>query len=193
MQEEIFSAEEGLQVIRSMINKTKENMGDNSIYFLMWGWLVLIACLLQYFLLVIIKYRYHYLAWSIIIVGIVFSILYTAKQKKQATVKTYIGDSMSILWTGMSFSFMAIAFIFAATGWEHAYPIYILLYATGTFVSGGFIKFRPLQVGGAACWILAIAAAYASYQNQILLTAASILVSYIIPGYLLKNKYRKTN
>ena len=188
MEEENFSPQDSLLVIQSMISKTKADLGDNSIYFLLWGWLVFIACLLQYFLLVIIKSHYHYYAWLVIIPGIVFSTVYSVKQKRQIKVKTYVGDSMSTLWKGMSISFLALVFIAPNIGWQHAFPIYILFYATGTFISGGILQFKPLQIGGTICWLLAIAATFVSYQNQILLSAVAIFASYLVPGYMLKSK-----
>lgn len=97
MEEELFSPKDSLLIVQSMINKTKAQLSDNSIYFLLWGWIVFIGCLLQYFLLVFIKSSYHYYAWLIIIPGILFSILYGIKDKKKATVKTYVGDSMGLL------------------------------------------------------------------------------------------------
>src|SRR6478672_10513030 len=107
MKEDQFSPQESLMLIQSMIDKTKEEISGNSIYFLLWGWLVFIGCLLQYFLLVIIKSPRHYLAWLIIIVGVIFSVGYTIKSKQRRKVKTYVGDSMARLWTGMSISFLA--------------------------------------------------------------------------------------
>ncbi|MBC7889170.1 MAG: hypothetical protein H7Z13_14940 [Ferruginibacter sp.] len=188
MEEENFSPRDSLQVIQSMIDKTKAELSENSIYFLLWGWLVFTGCLLQYFLLVIIKTPYHFLAWLVIIPGILFSIFYSIKYKHERRVKTYISDSMSKLWTGMSISFMALCFILTNIGWQHAFPIYILFYATGTFISGGILQFKPLQLGGIICWVLAVASTFVNYQNQILFTAAAILVSYLVPGYLLKKK-----
>lgn len=88
----------------------------------------------------------------------------------------------------MSISFMALVFILLNIGWQHAFPVYILFYATGTFISGGILHFKPLQVGGIICWILAVASTFVSYQNQILFTAAAILASYLIPGYSLKKR-----
>ena len=76
-------------------------------------------------------------------------------------------------------------------GWQYSFPFYILMYAIGTFVSGGILKFKPLQWGGTACWVLAVIATYVTYESQILLTAAAILVSYLIPGYLLRSKFNK--
>ena len=190
MEEENFSPQQSLQVIQSMIDKTREELSGNSIYFLVWGWLVFIGCLLQYFLLVIIKTRFHYLAWLVVIVGIVFSIVHSVKYRQKRRVKTYISDSMGRLWTGLSISFMALWFILSSIGWEHAFPIYILFYATGTFISGGLLQFKPLQVGGIICWVLAVLATFVNFQNQILFSTAAILASYLVPGNLLKNKMR---
>ncbi len=187
-----FSPQDSLQVIQSMIDKTKTEIGENSIYFLLWGWLVFIGCLLQYYLLVIVKTPQHYLAWTIVLVGVFFSVMYSVKHRQKKKVVTYVGESMGVLWTGMSVSFLTLCFILSRIGWQYAFPIYILMYATGTFISGGILKFKPLQVGGIICWILAVAATFASYQNQILLTAAAILASYLVPGYLLKKKGKPT-
>ena len=188
MEEENFSPQDSLLVIQSMISKTKADLSGNSIYFLLWGWLVFIACILQYALLVIIKSPYHYYAWLVIIPGVVLSTAYSIKHKRQIKVKTYVGDSMATLWKGMSISFLVLVFIAPNIGWQHAFPIYILFYATGTFISGGILQFKPLQIGGSICWLLAIAATFVTYQNQILLSAAAIFVSYLVPGYMLKNK-----
>ena len=191
MDKENLSAQESLLVIQTMIAKTKTQLGDNSIYFLLWGWLVFIGCLLQYFLMVVVEYPHHYYAWFIMLIGVVFSIVYSIRYKRQQKVKTYVSDSMGILWTGMSISFLALCFILSQVGWNYAFPIYILFYATGTYISGGILQFKPLQWGGMACWILAVGASFVSYQNQILFSAAAILVSYLIPGYLLRSKSAK--
>jgi hypothetical protein len=191
MQQEDFSPQDSLRLIQSMIAKTKEGISDRSFYFLMWGWLTVIACLLQYYLLVVIKYERHYLAWLILLIGVIISIIYGIQQKKKERIKTYLNESMAALWMGIGISFMPLSIVLAKIGWQYAFPFYILLYGIGTFCSGGIIKFKPLQWGGIACFGLAIAAAYASYQAQILLTAAAIIVSYLIPGYLLKYKFQK--
>lgn len=188
MEKEDFSPQESLGLIQSMIDKTRADLSANSIYFLLWGWLVFIGCLLQYFLLVVVQTPRHYLAWLVIIIGVAFSVVHSIRHVQKQKVKTYVGESMSILWSGMSISFFSLCFILPNIGWQHAFPIYILFYATGTFISGGILQFKPLQIGGSICWVLAVAATFVSYQNQILLSALAILVSYLIPGYLLKRK-----
>jgi hypothetical protein len=48
-----------------------------------------------------------------------------------------------------------------------------------------------MRIGGAACLFLVALAPYLEYTLQILITAFAILISYIIPGHLLRNQYRK--
>jgi len=45
--------------------------------------------------------------------------------------------------------------------------------------------------GGVICWGLAILSTFTTYDTNILICATAILVSYIIPGYLLRNQHRK--
>jgi membrane protein implicated in regulation of membrane protease activity len=70
-------------------------------------------------------------------------------------------------------------------GPEGAYPIIMFLYGLGTFVSGGILKFRPLVWGAVGAWATGIAALFVTFQHQLILLAISVLVSYLIPGYLL--------
>ena len=74
MAEEKFSPEESIRLIQSMIHKTKQDISDKSIYFLVWGWITLIACTGQFILKHILHSENHYQVWWITLVGIAFSI-----------------------------------------------------------------------------------------------------------------------
>ncbi len=186
MSEENFSPEDSLELIRGMIEKTKENISENSIFFLLWGWLSLIGFLGQFILKHIVQYDKHYRVWWIMVVGFVLSMYYGAKQGRKRKVKTFVGESMGYLWTGMAITFFILAIILSAMGWGNTiFPFYIMLYGLGTFVSGCFLKFKPLIIGGIIAWVLAIVGAFLPYDYQILAGAAAILFSYIIPGHLL--------
>lgn len=189
MQEEKFSPEESLRLIQSMISKTKQDMSDNSIYFLVWGWLTFIACTGQFVLKHIYKYEKHYIVWAVIIIGILFSIYQGRKDEKTMKAKTYVDESIKHLWAGMAISFFVLGMILTKLGWGTSiFPFYIMLYGLGTFVSGSIIQFRPLIFGGLIASALAIGATFASYDYQMLFGAAAILISYIIPAYLLRFK-----
>jgi hypothetical protein len=184
--EENFSPQESLQLIQSMIDRTKANIGESRFYFLLWGWIAFIGVMGQFILKVMIHYPYHYRIWVITLVGIIWSMLYTRSRHKKVRARTYIGDSMRYLWTGMGISFFVLCFIISQSrvGWEYSYPLFILLYGLGTYVSGRILQFKPLVIGGIFNWILAIASTFFDFDYQMLFSAAAILTSYIIPGYL---------
>jgi hypothetical protein len=186
---ENFSPEQSLRLIQAMIDKTKQDISGKAHYFLVWGWITFIACVGQFVLKHIVHYEKHYQVWFIIIVGIVYSIYMGIKEDRAERVKTHIGDSMKYLWTGMAITYMVLSVVLTKIGWEtNVYPFFIILYALGTFVSGNILKFKPLIIGGILAWGLAIVAVFLEYDYQMLAAAGAILVSYIIPAYLLPGK-----
>lgn len=188
--EENFSPQESLQLIQSMIAKTRANLGANRFYFLLWGWVTFIAILVQFFLKVVLHYGHHYVVWLVVVPAVIITILYSARKKRQRIVNTYIGESMSYLWTGIGISFFILSFIIsnAKEGWMNAYPFFILFYGLGTFVSGRILRFNPLLIGGIFNWLLALVCVFVNFDYQLLIAAAAIFTSYIIPGHLLANK-----
>ena len=191
MQEGNFSPQDSLKVIQSMLEKTREDFSRDDIYFLVWGWITFIACIGQFVLKNLMNYPKHYQVWWIIVIGMAFTIYYSIKKKKTSRVKTYISESMKWLWIGMGISYWVLSMILSKTGWGNTvFPFFILLYGLGTFVSGCFIQFRPLVIGGICAWAIAVGSVFLDYDYQILAAAAAILFSYIIPAYMLRSKIK---
>ncbi len=194
MTEEKFSPQESIHLIQAMISKTKQKMSDDSIYYLVWGWITFIACTSQFVLKHIYDYEKHYLVWCLIIVGVIFSAWYGNRQGRVQKVKTYVGDSIKYLWIGMGMAYFVLSMILTKYGWDKiVFPFFIMLYGLGTFISGKIIQFRPLVFGGILASGLAIGAAYVEYDYQMLFAAAAILLSYIIPAYMLRHKNKNSN
>jgi hypothetical protein len=189
MQTENFSPQESLKLIQSMIAKTRRDMSDNSIHFLLWGWVTFVACVGQFVLKNVFEYEKHYLVWLLIIPATFISAYLGIKEQKTQKANTYIGDFMKYLWMGMGISFFVLSMILSRLGWDNnIFPFFMLLYGLGTFISGKFLQFNPLVYGGLGAWAMAIASVYFNYDYQILFAAGAILVSYIIPAYLLRYK-----
>lgn len=184
-----FSPQQSLLLIQSMIDKTRNNISENRFYFLFWGWLVFVSVLSQFLLKVVLEYKHHYFVWLLTIPAAIFIIFYSSRKHKRKPVKTYVGESMGHLWMGIGISFFVLSIIISNTAekWLNAYPFFILFYGLGTFISGKILHFNPLIVGGIINWILAIACVFVSFDYQLLITAAAILISYIIPGYMIKS------
>jgi len=187
-----FSPQESLKLIQSMIEKSKLAYADNSFYFLFWGWLVFSCCIAQ-FVLIQVQYTHHYYVWFLMIVGGIISGWYSSKQSKQIVTKTFVDVANQNLWMALVFAFMVLLVInvTAAKAWQNAFPYYILIYAIGTYVTGKLLQFKPLVYGGLINFVLAALCSKFTYEYQLLILAAALLCSYIIPGHLLKIQYKK--
>ncbi len=190
---ETFSPDESLRLIRNMIDKTRRDVSDNSIYFLIWGWGAFIGCVGQFVLKAVLHNPYHYLVWLITFVCAGISIVVGIRQKRKEKAITYIGESMSYVWSGLGIAFSVLSIIFLKIGWQYCFPFFTLMYGLGTFVSGKFLKYKPLIIGGIIGFILAAFCAWLIYDYQILCAAVALLVSYIIPGHMLRARYKSEN
>jgi hypothetical protein len=183
-----FSHEEGLKTIYAMIASTRGSIGNNYRYYLLWGYLVTIACILEYLFIRIMQYNQHYLVWPVLMgLGLVVSVVFALQQQRTSTHKTFIGSIMAYLWIGWLFSFLVLLLFLNLTGlYELILPVTMVMYGLGIFISGGVINFRPLIYGGIIAWVAAVVAYFQAYQVQLLFTALVVIVTYIIPGHLLK-------
>jgi hypothetical protein len=187
-----FTPQESLELIKNMIESTKGNVAGDSFYFLFWGWLVFACCLVQYIMKVNLQMEQHYWVWFLMPVGGIVSAIYGSKEAKKVKVKGFVEANINYLWISIAISFIVLVFINSYNkGWETAFSYYILLYAIGTFVTGSIIRFRPLVIGGLINFVLAAVSIRFSFDNQLLFGAVAILSSYIIPGHLLRLRFKQ--
>jgi len=194
MEEQNINPEQSMQIIQSMINRAQSNVSDNGFYFIFWGWLVFL-CSVIFYITLKMEMQYGWLVWSLMPLGGIFTGIYSYYEHRkynpdaQKKVKTYAEVYLGYLWIAFGISLCTILFMMGKLG-ESTYPLVINLYAIGTFVSGGILRFKPLIIGGAFSFAIAIVSFFTPFENQVLLVALSLLVSYIIPGHLLRNKFK---
>jgi len=187
----IMSNEESLRIIRSMIESTKQDLHDNGSWFLLWGWLVFIACITHYILMEM-GFNQPYLAWILMPIGGVISFVKGIREEKSQKVKTHIDEFMK----HVLIAFLVSLFIVLGFGPKlllNTYPLIMMVYGFWLFISGGVINFRPLQIGGIINWGLAIAAFFVGFKIQLVMLGTAVLLGYIIPGYILRSKYNKAS
>ena len=110
-EEQNLSNEESLKLITSMINTAKGNIQEGYVFFLIWGWLVIIASLLHYVFLKFSIIKHPEIAWSILIIGFFLSAWYGYKMGKKSRVKTYSDRIYGQIWLAFLISYF-ILFIF---------------------------------------------------------------------------------
>ncbi len=191
--ETTFTEQDGLKVITEMIENSRAKIRDNGFFYLLWGWLVLIAGLSN-FILLIVGFDKAWLPWPVLMIGGgIATGIAGYRLGKNARVKTFFDIAMIYLWNGFLVLLLFILFM-AARGvisWVASNAIIIAIYGLGTFVSGGLLKFKPLIIGGVISWALAIITLFIPDIYSLLTIALSVIISYLIPGYLLKSRDKK--
>ncbi|WP_417593038.1 hypothetical protein [Owenweeksia hongkongensis] len=187
-----MTEQESIAVIKEMISRTRTNFKEQSFFYLLWGWLV-VASLCTEALLYNQNIEYHWIVWPIMsVIGGVWSSLYGRRMGKRAGYNTHMDRVMMFVWVGMIVYLVLVLLNTPKYGFTTAFMLLGGIYGLGTFISGGILKFKPLIYGGVASFLLVLIAAIypdvvSSFNRAMLFLAASIVFSYLIPGYMLKN------
>jgi hypothetical protein len=184
---ENFTEESALKVISEMIEATKNDVRSNYFFYLLWGFLVLTASLLEYSLLQFFHNPHHYMGWPLLMgLGVIISIVYSVRKYGKAAATSYVGGFFIYFFTGWSIAlFLLLGFVIPGKN-NLIQPVCLAMYGLATFVSGGVLRFRPLLWGGGIAWIAAIISYFVPFPIQLLITAATVVVAYLVPGFYLK-------
>lgn len=189
-----LSPEESFAIISKSIANFKMNYKENGKFFLLWGWMMSMACFSLHLILMILHKQEAYELmgffslgnWAVFILS-AFIIQYfmIRKMDKDKKVHSHLDSYIKKLWGVAGASMFVATFISFRLGLDP--PTIILLIAgIATTVSGLFIKFKPLLFGGIAFFIFSIVTTYISNEYLSLITGLAIICGYLIPGYFLK-------
>ncbi len=192
-----LSPSESLQLISEMIHSVKKRYSENGFLYLLWGWVVFFCALAQFTLLHFFHSPYHSLVWLATWLVLIFQVFYLRKKIANSKVRVYSDAIIGYVW--ISFVVLMCLFTFQLSNLPEAsrhvmfIPVLLALYGLPVFLCGVILRFRPLIFGGIACWLLSVLAVLIPYDYQILLIALSMLLAWIGPGYILKEKFEEEN
>ncbi len=189
MEERNITEQESLAIIQEMINKSKKQLTDRSKYFMMWGVAVFACAIIQYFLLRNLQ-PHTQMVWLSMPVLAVIQLFLSIRDRKKEKVLSHNTAAIGSVWLALGISFFILAFLSSRISFD-MFPFLILLYGIGTFITGRIIQFKPLIFGGLACFILCVLITYVEGPEKLLILALSVLLSYIIPGILLKREFNQ--
>jgi hypothetical protein len=195
MKEAPLTGEESLEVIQSMIQKAKNQFSENGKLYLIWGWVILF-CSVGYFILEnIVHYDRPYLIWMTTWIVVVYMFIYMRNEGRKRVVKTYTGELLGYVWLTFMIIMLLGGFLLGRIPqfYQYNYNFILLFYGVPTFLSGIILKFRPLIIGGIVCWILALLSSFVNFHYHSLIVALAVISAWIIPGYILKQKFKKEN
>lgn len=185
---------ESLQLIASMINKAKNRYVENGFLYILWGWVILICCVVQFTALYFFHNENAYNIWYITWLAIIFQIVYLRKKRRRRQAQTYTSEIGASVWVVFTICMFLLVFILLRfDAYKAINPVILVMYGMATVLLGVIIKFKPLLIGGLCCWLLSILSMFVMYEFQLLLLAPAVIAAWLIPGYLLKRKFKKEN
>ena len=206
MEEKQLTEKESLQLITSMIARTRQRyLGDGNIM-LMWGYLIVAVTALIWVLLA----TTHNVAWNwlwflIWIIGGTATPIMAKKREQKIGVKNYSDTISSRIWSTVGFSAIAataisLAFLFikGIDTWSSMLALPLIIVPFGEIAQGIVIKEKTLVAGGAVGLLVGLftiaciaghVALYASWFMPLFMVA--FIAMMIIPGHILNHKAKK--
>lgn len=192
MEQQELSTRDSLQLIESMINKAQNRFNENGHLYLLWGWVVLICSITSFITIYfygngkILMY-----VWMLTIPTVIYQMIYLARIKKSTAVRTYTDEINSYVWLVFVIMGFLVGIIIGRSGQPQLFnPLVLMLYGMPTFLSGVILKFKPLRIGAVCCWILALVSVLIPYQFSFLLLGLAVITTWIVPGYLLRSRFK---
>lgn len=188
--EKLLTEQESLQLITSMINKAKNDYADTGVAALMWGTIITFCSLItfgNYWW----KVAQLQQIWILTAIAIIPQIIISVRESKRKRFKTYNDDAMGGIWISFAITLFLLSY------YTNLYPVpnpnalFIVVYGIPTFATGIARRFKPMIIGGAACWVFAIAAMYTPFPYSMLYTAGAAQLAWFIPGLILRRRYVK--
>ena len=191
--EKALSPQESLRVIRNTIDLAKRSFRDNGFHFLLWGWLVVLASAVHWYLLVNRLHPNPQIAWAVmVVIGMPAAFIREWLRKRETQTPNLFHRMYGFIWLGYGIS-MVLTIPLAANSGHSPVPFILVLTGFATFMSGIILNFKPLIFGAATIWAGALWCLFLSSDQHLLVQAASAVFGYLLPGYLLNHQMRETN
>ena len=185
---------DNLNVIKSMIEKTKTDAADSGSIFILWGWLVIAATILTYFFVYKEWFDHIGYIWFVLMgLGAIGTIYLLKKITKREKVKSYSSSALANLWFSCGASFFIVAWLGVPLGVIPLELLNIIMAAItgiGLFTTGGILDWNMLRIGGIILWVAAIIMMFVPWNFHVLIFATALIPGYLVPGYALNRKYK---
>ena len=186
-EEKLMTGEESLRVISDMISKTRVSVTQASFHLLLWGWLIFACSLSEFLLWKYAGWADSWYVWFAVIAGVVASFAYGFAKGKRERIFTY--GTKIYVWTWIAFFWASVIFFIVFPLETGDVAKYMLLMAgIPLLISGVVLNFRPMMLGAAAFWLLALVAHFGGDTVSGLAMPAAMIIGYLIPGYLLRKR-----
>lgn len=186
--EKQLTSQESLALIAKMISKARRDYLDSGLSALLWGSVITI-CSLAAFANHWLKWPALDYIWFLTVAAIVPQIVIAIREGKNRKHRAYDDDIMGGIWISFGIAIFLLSYFVNMYQLSEQAPLFLILYGVPTFATGYARRFRPMLIGGVACWVLAIISHYVPYPYVLLCIAAAAQLAWFIPGLIIRKCY----
>jgi hypothetical protein len=191
-QEKELTGQESLELISRMISKAKRDYYDTGLSSLLWG-STITFCSLIAFVNYYLKWPVFDYVWFLTFAAVIIQGMISAREKKLRRRKGHDEDLMSGIWISFAIAMFLVSWVLSWFNLPFLTSIYMIIYGIPTFTTGYARRFRPMLIGGIACWVFSMLAMFTPFPYVMLYMAASAQLAWFIPGLILRKRYLKAN
>lgn len=190
-----MEAKEEIRVIREMLEKTRRSAADSGTFFLVWGFLIILAVIGNYALAFAEKYSWIWLNWILFPgIGVIFSCVYWARKERKTGMKTYASTAAGYLGIGCGIAFVFLGLVLPAFNiypWGVIALLVSAVWGTYLFTLGGIFDWALLKWCGVISWAVAYGMIFIDEKYRALAFIPLILIGCILPGFIMRSQYRR--
>jgi hypothetical protein len=189
-QEPELTSQESLELIARMISKAKKDYLDTGVSALLWG-SVITFCSLMTFWNFYLKWAWLDYVWFLTFAAVIPQVAISIRESRHRKHRAYDDDLMGGIWISFGITMFMLSWYSTAYHVPHEASLFLIIYGIPTFATGYARRFRPMILGGLACWVFAILSTFSPFPYTMLYTAAAGQLAWFIPGLILRKRYLK--
>ncbi len=184
-----------IQLIRDMIEKTKEKAVESWKFFSLWGILIIAGIIGNYALVYFKKFNAIWINWIVfMLIGVFFSVFYIGKKERTSGTRTYAEIAIGHLSFACGIAFMLAGFVFPILKvYTYAEIPVIISMIVGILllVIGGIYEWNLLKWSALLWWLGSVGMIFIHWHYRALVCIPLIILGYLVPGFILRSQYRK--
>jgi len=215
-----FSEKESLDLITEMISRARNSFNENGAGPILWGAVVGFCGLFQ-FTARYFEWNVPFDVWLLTLVALIPQAIITYRENRLLKAKNKNARILDAVWLVYGLSVFALVAYFNLVGPQsdrlvhdagfeyfmrkpgsstleplHLFPLsaislLILLFAFPTLVTGLATSFLPMTIGGILSYVFFLISIYTTSDIDNLLAGITGIINWLIPGIILRSRYKK--
>ena len=185
-----MTGQESLELITRMIKNAKNDYYTTGLTALLWGSVITI-CGLVTFANYYLQWPALDYVWFLTIIAVLPTVMITIRERKMRKHRSYEDDRIGGIWISYAIAIFLLSYLEGRYPGPQESAIFLTLYGVPTFATGYTRQFRPMIIGGLACWVFAILSTLCPFPYPMLFIAAAAQLAWFIPGLILRKCYLK--